>query len=242
MNVLFWDIDQTLVYTGHAGFLAIEHTLTEMMGPDATLPRFDAGGRTDNFICREILRHAMQKEPTLADVHQFSRQYEETLLYYMQETKGKILPYVKELLAYFSGMPDYDQLLLTGNSRRGAELKLTHYGLASYFDFDYSGFAGDDFNRIDVARRAGALARSKWGAELEKIFIIGDTEHDIQCGKKIGAYTIAVATGSRSLETLQGYEPWRALPELIPADAFQQLLDEADAEAPPMHPAAGKGE
>ena len=207
MNVLFWDIDQTLVYTGHAGFLAIEHTLTEMMGPDATLPRFDAGGRTDNFICREILRHALQKEPTLDDVHQFSR-----------------------------------QLLLTGNSRRGAELKLTHYGLASYFDFDYSGFAGDDFNRIDVARRAGALARSKWGAELEKIFIIGDTEHDIQCGKKIGAYTIAVATGSRSLEKLQGYEPWRALPELIPADAFQQVLDEADTEEPPMRPAASKGE
>ena len=36
MNVLFWDIDQTLVYTGHAGFLAIEHTLTDGTGCDIT--------------------------------------------------------------------------------------------------------------------------------------------------------------------------------------------------------------
>lgn len=228
MNVLFWDVDQTLVYTGHAGFMAIERTLTELMGPDAPLPQFDAGGRTDNFICREILRHATRREPTWDEMHAFSRHYEKTLLACMQEMRGEVLPYVKELLAYFSGFPNYDQLLLTGNSREGARLKLTHYGIADYFDFENSSFAEDNFDRLDVALRAKSLAAAKWGDRLERIYVIGDTEHDIRCGKEIGAYTVAVATGSRTAEMLREYEPWRLLPQLCPAEEFHALLLEAE--------------
>ncbi len=226
MNVLFWDIDQTLVMTGHAGFLAIAQTLSELMGPEAPFPRFDAGGRTDNYICREILRHATGKEPTMDEIHGFCRRYEKVLLACMQETKGYILPNVKELLAYFDTHPDFDQLLLTGNSRDGAELKLGHYGLAKYFDFDYSAFAEDSFDRHDVAARAKELAEAKWGDRLERIFIIGDTEHDIRCGKGIGAYTIAVATGTRTQAELEEYEPWCALRELPPVEEFYSILAE----------------
>lgn len=228
MNVLFWDIDQTLVMTGHAGFLAIAHTLAELMGEDAPLPTFDAGGRTDNFICREILRYATGKEPEIHEMETFGRHYEKVLLACMQETDGYVLPHVKELLAYFSGLPNYDQLLLTGNSREGAKLKLSHYGLASYFDFDHSAFASTHFNREDVAADALRLAREKWGEKLEKIFIIGDTEHDIRCGKSIGAYTIAVATGTRSYAELATHAPWRLYHELPSADEFHAMLREAE--------------
>lgn len=224
MNVLFWDIDQTLVMTGHAGFLAIAETLSELMGTDAPLPTFDAGGRTDNFICREILRHAYGKEPTMAEIQDFCRHYERVLLHCMQETRGYVLPNVESSLRYFDALAGYDQLLLTGNSRDGARLKLGHYDLARYFDFDYSAFAEESFDRREVAERALALAKAKWGDALERIFVIGDTEHDIRCGKQIGAYTIAVATGTRSPEELAKYKPWRLFKELPPAAKLGEMI------------------
>lgn len=122
---------------------------------------------------------------------------------------------------------EYDQLLLTGNSRIGANLKLSYYGLAKYFDFTYSAFAEHDFDRIDVAARARRLAEEKWGDRLERIFIIGDTEHDIRCGKAVGAYTVAVATGTRTMQELAAHEPWQVLPQLPPPEELTALLDTA---------------
>jgi phosphoglycolate phosphatase-like HAD superfamily hydrolase len=37
--------------------------------------------------------------------------------------------------------------------------------------------------------------------------VIGDTGHDIACGKAIGARTVAVATGSWSREELARHQP-----------------------------------
>ncbi len=227
MNVLFWDIDQTLVMTGHAGFMAIAQTLAEIAGEDAPLPKFDAGGRTDNYICRAILQQATGKDPSMDEIQQFSRRYEEVLLSCMQQIDGYILPHVRDNLAAFAMRDEYDQLLLTGNSRIGANLKLSYYGLAKYFDFTYSAFAEHDFDRIDVAARARRLAEEKWGDRLERIFIIGDTEHDIRCGKAVGAYTVAVATGTRTMQELAAHEPWQVLPQLPPPEELTALLDTA---------------
>ena len=227
MNVLFWDIDQTLVMTGHAGFMAIAQTLAEIAGEDAPLPKFDAGGRTDNYICREILVQATGREPSMDEIQRFSRWYEEVLLGCMQQIDGYVLPHVRDNLAAFADRDDYDQLLLTGNSRIGASLKLSYYGLAKYFDFSHSAFVEYDFDRIDVAVRARRLAEEKWGERLERIFIIGDTEHDIRCGKSVGAYTVAVATGTRSVAELKAHAPWQVLAQLAPPAEMMALLDTA---------------
>jgi len=229
MNVLFWDIDQTLVMTGHAGFMAIARTLAEMAGEDTPLPKFDAGGRTDNYICRAILRQATGREPTMAEIQRFGRRYEEVLLSCMQQIDGYLLPHVRDNLAHFAALDGYDQLLLTGNSRTGANLKLSYYGLAKYFDFTHSAFAEEDFDRIEVAARARRLAEAKWGERLERVFIIGDTEHDIRCGQAVGAYTVAVATGTRTAAQLAAYRPWQVLPQLPPPQEMEALLGRAEA-------------
>ena len=41
----------------------------------------------------------------------------------------------------------------------------------------------------------------------ENIFVIGDTPHDIDCGRAIGAKTVAIATGSFSSEQLAAHQP-----------------------------------
>jgi len=55
--------------------------------------------------------------------------------------------------------------------------------------------------------------------------VIGDTPHDISCGKVIGARTIAVATGpAYELEALRACDPWLAWPELPPPDELLAAL------------------
>jgi len=59
------------------------------------------------------------------------------------------------------------------------------------------------------------LGRSRWRARRRSWnrvsartrLYIGDTPHDIACGKAIGAKTIAVATGSYSVEQLAALNP-----------------------------------
>ena len=57
--------------------------------------------------------------------------------------------------------------------------------------------------------------------------VIGDTPHDVSCGKAIGARTLAVATGpGYSLDDLRECEPWMAVAELPPPDVFAaRVLD-----------------
>ena len=54
--------------------------------------------------------------------------------------------------------------------------------------------------------------------------MIGDTPHDIRCGKAIGARTVAVAQGPFSLDELREHEPWEALERLPDPHAFRSLV------------------
>ena len=83
--------------------------------------------------------------------------------------------------------------LLTGNTRAGARAKLTHYDLLQYFPD--GAFAEDQGSRSSIATRALELARRAGPVAAERIFVIGDTPHDIECAASIDARTIAVATG-----------------------------------------------
>ena len=78
-----------------------------------------------------------------------------------------------------------------------ARAKLAHYGLDRFFPDGAGAFSIDHGSRTEIARRALPLAA---GAEL--VYVIGDTPADVECGKAIGARTLAVATGSHSVADL----------------------------------------
>jgi len=61
--------------------------------------------------------------------------------------------------------------------------------------------------------------------DADRTYVIGDTPHDISCGKVIGARTVAVATGpGYTLAELEACEPWLALEALPGAEEFLALL------------------
>src|SRR5262249_31625141 len=107
--------------------------------------------------------------------------------------------------------------LLTGNIRRGAQLKLGHYGLWSHFPF--GAFGDHHLCRNEVARSAlGEIDRHCGQAIVpERIWVIGDTPLDVACARSIGANVVAVATGWHLPEQLAATDPDLLLHDLSDA-------------------------
>jgi phosphoglycolate phosphatase len=91
--------------------------------------------------------------------------------------------------------------------------------------FPDGAFAEDTGDRGSIARRALSLAKLKGDVDEERMFVIGDTPHDVECARAIDARTIAVATGGYTFEELEAHEPWCVLPELPSVDEFMKLID-----------------
>ena len=123
--------------------------------------------------------------------------------------------------------PDVVQGLLTGNLQRGAEVKLTHHKVWHYFEF--GAYADDSTHRNDLGPHALRRAKEKHAVEFspDRTFIIGDTPHDIECGKVIGARTIAVATGKYSEAELSSHEPTAVFGNFADTAAFLRVIDAA---------------
>jgi phosphoglycolate phosphatase-like HAD superfamily hydrolase len=120
---------------------------------------------------------------------------------------GRVLPGIKEILVRMKTKPDRVLGLLTGNVERGAKLKLQRYDLWDFFEF--GAFADDHHDRNQLGQFARTRAQEKHGHEFDaaRIDVIGDTGHDIACGKVFGARTVAVATGSWSRQKLSALQP-----------------------------------
>jgi phosphoglycolate phosphatase-like HAD superfamily hydrolase len=125
----------------------------------------------------------------------------------MPKHNGRVLPGMIELLEVLAKREEAVLALLTGNVVRGAEIKLTHYGVWHHFEF--GAFADDHHDRNELGKFARARALDRHGIEFapEKIYVIGDTPRDIECGRAIGAKTVAIATGYSPLEELAQHKP-----------------------------------
>jgi phosphoglycolate phosphatase len=216
--VLFWDLDGTLLLTGRAGLYAFEEAVEEVTGATIDLSRVSTAGLTDAGVARLVLEHAGRPSDP-ETVEAVLRSYERRLPDSLPRRQGRVLDGVREALEDLEGREDVRSYLLTGNTPSGARAKLGHYDLDRFFPDGEGAFCIDHGSRVDIARRARPLAE---GAEA--MYVIGDTPADVECGKAIGARTIAVATGWHSAGELAATEPWLVL-ERIPGPAeFRALL------------------
>jgi len=222
-RVLFWDIDGTLLTTKRAGVFALEEAAREACGTSPDFGALQTAGLTDHEVATVAIE-ACGGDPSAETVAAFLATYERYLPDRLGWRDGSALPGVAAILDDLEGDTDVVSLLLTGNTPAGAQAKLEHFGLARYFSGGAFCHAGED--RIAIATRARALAAERLGHEPhpEDTYVIGDTPHDIRCGKHIGARTIAVATGGYSAEELGEHDPWKLLEELPPPTEFRRLL------------------
>lgn len=221
-TVLFWDIDGTLLTTGGAGIFAWEEAYHNVIGRPIDLWNVQTAGLTDVQIAINILKennNIFSKK----QVMQMVRFYEQHLPASLPKKSGSVLPNVKEILFHLESQNNMLSILLTGNTRAGANSKLTYYKLDSFFSL--GAFAEDTGDRISIAHKALVLAQDKIkDLNLNKVYVIGDTPHDIHCGRAIGAKTIAVASGNYSMEQLSIHKPWQLYETLPEPKVFFDLL------------------
>jgi phosphoglycolate phosphatase-like HAD superfamily hydrolase len=224
MNVVFFDIDGTLLLSGQAGKTAMLMGLQRRFNLDNVVDGVPMSGRTDRAIFVDLLRaHRLPaSDETIAAL---KSAYLECLPECLAGRTGRVLPGIRELVERLTERPDVSIGLLTGNTRRGAQLKLSHYQLAAYFR--YGGFGDDHLDRESVARDAATAADDHhgWSIPRDRIWVIGDTPLDVGCARAIGARAVAVATGNTPRHELEKLGPDLAVDDFADPTPFLSLLD-----------------
>jgi phosphoglycolate phosphatase len=224
-TLVLWDIDGTLIRSGGAGERALVVSLQQEFGISGTLEDIEVAGRTDPWIARRVLAKFALPD-TQENIDRYLGGYLRALPSELANPDAATLPGVRQLLTHLALRGDIAQGLLTGNLRRGAEIKLSHHNLWGHFAF--GAFADDSERRDELGPHAVRRAASHHSVEFsaDRVFVIGDTPHDIQCGKIIGARTIAVATGSFGLKELQSHTPTATFADLSDTDAVLAVIDQ----------------
>lgn len=225
-KLLLWDIDGTLLASGGAGMRALESAVSTefLQGGPADLSIIDWAGRTDRWIAEKIFAH-YKVEHTPANVSRLLDTYIGNLPPFLDRLSA-VLPGIVDILTTVAARDDVHQGLLTGNLERGAATKLGHFDLWRFFGF--GAFADDSPNRNDLGPHALRRATAHTGHTYDPndVWIIGDTPHDIACGKVIGARTLAVATGHHPREELAAHDPDALLDTLADVPAFWSVVEE----------------
>jgi phosphoglycolate phosphatase len=205
-RLYLFDIDGTLITSGGAGETSYREAVGEFLGTLAPLEGLNFAGNTDTGLARSVLL-AAGREPTREAIMGLHDTYLTILADRIHRHQGNLLPGIITLLDRLRERPTAVLALLTGNLAAGAELKLTHYGVWHYFDF--GAYADDHHERNRLGPVAASRAFEEHGEEFppERIYVIGDTPRDIECGKAFGAVTVAVATGKYSREELASHHP-----------------------------------
>jgi phosphoglycolate phosphatase len=222
-RLLLFDIDGTLITSGGAGEGALIDAMQQRFGIEEDLSGITIAGATDALIARMML----EKNGLVASSENITALLDAYLSFLGQRLArhaGYVLPGIVRLLDRLRQREDCVLALLTGNLVRGAEIKLSHYGVWDYFEF--GAFADDHHDRNELAKFARARALEKHGEQFapESIFVIGDTPRDIECGKAAGAKTVAIATGNYSRDELATHNPDFLFDDLSDTEAVIALL------------------
>lgn len=205
-RLFLFDIDGTLITSGGAGEGALIDAMRERFEIREDMEGIVLAGATDAVIARLMLeKNGLEASPD--NIAALLDSYLHFLKRRLPRHQGRVLPGILRLLDRLKGRSDCVLALLTGNLVRGAEIKLSHYGVWDYFEF--GAFADDHHDRNELGKFARARALERHGVEFppESVYVIGDTPRDIACGKAVGAKTVAIATGNYSRAELAGHAP-----------------------------------
>ena len=200
-HLVLFDIDGTLVHCGPTPRRVFKRALLEVFGTAGPIDGWIFDGKTDPMIVSELMAEA-GVPCARPDIDRALDQYARELRLELPGEAAKLVyPGVPALLDELSRR---DALLglLTGNVRAGARTKLESLGL--WDRFALGAFADDSPLRKELADIAVLRAFLHCGQRFEgkQIVVIGDTEHDINCGRHLGVRAIGVGTGRATREQL----------------------------------------
>jgi phosphoglycolate phosphatase-like HAD superfamily hydrolase len=134
------------------------------------------------------------------------------------------MPGARELLEALHDHHHLHLALLTGNYRDAAEIKLQHFEIWDFFEWGAFSDDSADRNELVPIARSRAETYDIPDEAIERVIVIGDTPHDIECARVAGAKSIAVATGGFTIEQLKEFGADEVLKDLSDTDAVLALL------------------
>ena len=202
-RLILFDIDGTLAEGGPAKD-AFCVAMAATFGTAGAIESHSFAGKTDPQIARELLATSGfvnaeidRRLPVLWDG------YIVELEVRIAADPMRLLPGVEPLVEALEAEAEVALGLVTGNIARGARLKLGSVGLDGRFSV--GGYGSDHEERQHLPGFALSRALDMWGIDFpgDRVFVVGDTPRDVQCGKHHGTRTVAVATGHFDREQLK---------------------------------------
>ncbi|HEX3028313.1 MAG TPA: HAD hydrolase-like protein [Clostridia bacterium] len=198
--LLIWDIDGTLIQGRGIGRKAMEKAFAELFGITDALKGVEMAGMLDSVILGNAFK-----------LHRLDEKYYSTFinkyLYYLEIEISQLdynidAPGILKLLNTLDSSNEFFNALGTGNLENGARIKLSKHDMNRFFPT--GGFGDELSERWQVIEKAVTNSSNFHGIKFcsDEIFVIGDTPRDVECGKKLGYKTIAVATGMHSVSDL----------------------------------------
>ncbi|MDZ4806485.1 MAG: haloacid dehalogenase-like hydrolase [Candidatus Eisenbacteria bacterium] len=207
MKILLFDIDGTIL-TGGAGSRSLGIAFREVFKLDGdhlamAMKRVAFNGRTDPAIVRDVAREAGVSDNDFeAGLERLYETYLRHLDRRSLEPGPRLCPGIPQLLDRLEAIPGIGLGLLTGNIEPGARIKLRAFDLNRYFPV--GGFGSDSPDRGVIAAMARQRFEVLLGRSIDpgQVLVIGDTVHDIACGRVNGFRTLGVGTGGVPLAAM----------------------------------------
>jgi phosphoglycolate phosphatase len=223
-RLILFDIDGTLLSAGRAARDSILAALDSVLGWKGSADGNDFSGKTDPQILRELVEESVGADRFDATLAQVLDRYVEELESRLRPDAVVPKPGIPELLERLAREPAVVLGLLTGNIERGARLKLEPPRFNRYFRF--GAFGDDSADRYCLPAVAVGRAREVTGGDFPpaSVVVIGDSVHDVGCGRSLGARTIAVATGPTPAEKLAAERPHALFSDFSDVDAATKAI------------------
>ena len=206
-HLVLFDIDGTLLTTNGHGVEALMVAYNAVWGRDPRRVDYTMSGKTELNISHELMALlGFSRAEVDAGLPDFWRRYPEELRRQISPETTTVLPGIRRLV---EAVGDDERMVLglvTGNCEAAARVKLEIAGLDG---FALGAYGEHHEERSALPPLAVTAARELFGHTFsgKSIVILGDTPNDIECGRAVGAKSIAVGTGRFDMETLASHQP-----------------------------------
>jgi phosphoglycolate phosphatase-like HAD superfamily hydrolase len=219
-RLVLFDIDGTLLSASGVSARALGDALEETFGKIGPMHGYDYSGKTDPQIVRELMTaEGFSRAEIDVLLPRTLALYEERLAASLRPEHVKAKTGIAPLLDALLGDPSVTLGLLTGNLEPCARIKLAPLSLNGHFPFGAYGSDDEDRYRLPAVavERAHAVTRIRF--EGKGIVVVGDSVHDVRCGRGLGVRAVAVASGRTSRETLASEGPDAVLDDFAETEA-----------------------
>lgn len=191
-KLYLFDIDGTLISPGLSARKAINQAIENFTGVPPNLQIKDVAGLTDRLIVKNALvKSGMDGDMTevINDIiNDYITTFEDT---YLKSDGAFVYEDALKLVQKVKGK-SFPLGLLTGNIKRGAQIKLGRFDLMKHFSFGAFGDEGETRNDLPIVARNRAQEVLGKSYEFDEIVLVGDTPEDAIAAKVNGCKSIVV--------------------------------------------------